>query len=133
MHLFRSHNNLDLKPFDLDTLFNLKDLQIAQLAHHLRPIFGLVLTISTLQIQSKFFFVSAPLYPKPGFADQTLASLGSLCDLFCEERLRSRRFGPSYTFKGQRQLIPAAGILANTASHCFGSSEDKYAVFSHSV
>ena len=31
-----------MKPFDLDTLLNLKDLEIAQLAHHLRPIFGLV-------------------------------------------------------------------------------------------
>ena len=36
------------------------------------------------------------------------------------------------TFKGQ-QAYSLAGILANTASHCFGSSEDKYAVFSHSV
>ena len=30
-----------MKPFDLDTLLNLKDLEFVQLAHHLRPIFGL--------------------------------------------------------------------------------------------
>ena len=35
-----------MKPFNLDTLLNLKDLEIAQLAHHLRPIFGLVFPLS---------------------------------------------------------------------------------------
>ena len=35
-----------MKPFDLDTLLNLKDLEIAQLAHNLRPIFGLVIYLS---------------------------------------------------------------------------------------
>ena len=37
----------------LDPLLSLKDLEISQLAHHLRPIFGLVLFPTTIPIKSK--------------------------------------------------------------------------------
>ena len=37
----------------LDPLLSLKDLEISQLAHHLRPIFGLVLFPTTIPIKSE--------------------------------------------------------------------------------
>ena len=49
----RSQNNLET--LDLDTLLGLKDLEIAQLAHHLRPIFGLVIQISPFMIPKTGF------------------------------------------------------------------------------
>ena len=51
-----------MKPFDLDTLLNLKDLEIAQLAHHLRPIFGLVFINVQLH---QMYFHSTPYIHRP--------------------------------------------------------------------
>ena len=56
-----------MKPLDLDTLLNLENLEIAQLAHHLRPIFGLV----TFQV-SCFNFPPVGEGGRSGYGEESL-------------------------------------------------------------
>ena len=62
IHFLRSQNNHET--WNLDTLLGLKDLEIAQVAHHLRPIFGLVLFGTPPK-----YFVLSPL--KLSWGDRT--------------------------------------------------------------
>ena len=93
----------DLKPLDLDALLGLKDLEIAQLAHHLRPIFGLV-------------FISPPLLPLYGYVTLPFRKEVVILSYFpCDSRnftFHTKHSNPQ-EICGKLENPPALGILTS--------------------
>ena len=97
----RSQNNLET--LDFDTLLGLKDLEIAQLAHHLRPIFGLV-------------FISPPLLPLYGYVTLPFRKEVVILSYFpCDSRnftFHTKHSNPQ-EICGKLENPPTLGILTS--------------------